>query len=73
VAALTLLVITRHRTHNLQKEALAMTAAELAVYLMTNCEDPNKPVLVDTGDDIFRIEHVEDESHEVFIYIGRMP
>lgn len=49
-----------------------MTARELAARLLATF-DPDKQVVVDTGDGIFKIGTVDEESHEVFIHLGEMP
>lgn len=48
------------------------TAREIAQRLL-NTFDPDKQVLVDTGDGIFKINAIAEESHEVFIFLGEMP
>ena len=48
------------------------TALDLLIRL-SNIFDNSKPVVVDTGDGIFKIDRIEEQSHEVFIFLGEMP
>lgn len=48
------------------------TARSLSTILACVADD-EKVVVVDTGDGIFKIDRVEEQSHEVFIFLGEMP
>jgi hypothetical protein len=48
------------------------TARELAQRL-NDTFDPDKPILIDTGDGIFTINGVSEDSTEIIVYLDKMP
>lgn len=48
------------------------TARDLTIRLNSTF-GPDKPILVDTGDGIFKIDFVSEGDHDVIIHLGQMP
>jgi hypothetical protein len=48
------------------------TARELAQRL-NDTFGPDKPILIDTGDGIFKVAGVAEDTDEIVIYLGEMP
>lgn len=50
-----------------------ITTAQDLIIRLNSTFGPDKPILIDTGDGIFTISGVSEDSSEIVIYLAEMP